>query len=65
MGITKEGTKFPLVPEGWEGAEPGGPGFSQLLDPLLALEGHVCPGTSARDVDKVRKRTKFKIRLLP
>lgn len=65
MGITKEGTKFPPVPEGWKGAEPGGPVFSQLLDPLLALEGHICPGASARKVDKVRERTKFRMHLLP
>lgn len=59
------GTKFPLVPEGWEGAEPSGPGFSQILDPLPALEGHICPGASARKVDKVRERTKFKMHLWP
>lgn len=63
VGIMSEGTKFLHVPEGWEGAEPGGPEFSQLLDPPWALERDICPGTSARSFDKASGGTKLKMHI--
>lgn len=46
-------------------AETGGSGFSQLLEPLWALQEDVCPGTLARRFDRERGGRNPKMHLLP